>query len=272
MVHTDVAVLKGQKMADAELDMILADMRQEFIESCEDRLDNVEETLALGISGHRKIEDVILDVKRNIHSVKGLGTSFGFSSVSLLAHASEDYIETSADPRTETLQDIQLYIDRIREILDSGIDPGDDKTAEIIHSLPLFGRETASKSLRGQDIRLLFLMPKGIQRKIIGRELSSFGFKVVIAETGISAIDLAITHKPDIIISSMVVGRLSGIELANIFNSIETTFHSRFLLVTASDPSEQKFEALPKGTTILRKGMNISKDLYQFLRDNSFIT
>jgi len=258
-------------MGDAELEMILADMRQEFIESCEDRLDEVEDALMRGISGKGRIADSILDVKRNVHSVKGLGSSFGFNSVSLLAHSTEDYIETCEEIEVDNLKDIQFFIDRIRSILEAGEDPSEDATAEIIHNLPLIGRKIHSPKLKDQDIRLLFLMPKGIQRKIIGRELATFGFNVITAESSVSAIDLAMTHKPDIIISSMVVGRLTGIELARIFSVIEATYHSRFLLVTASDLSADKLETLPKNTTILRKGMNFSKDLYQFLRDSNLL-
>jgi DNA-binding NarL/FixJ family response regulator len=257
-------------MADAELDMLLADMRQEFIENCEDRLDEVEDSLEQGIDGQVRPDRVLLDIKRNIHSIKGLGTSFGFSSITLFAHSLEDYIETCEEIDKDHLKDIQYFVDRIRDILESGVNLTDDEAVEIIHRLPLH-KKSSSQKLNQQDIRVLFLMPKGLQRKIIGRELSTFGFNVIIAETGIAAIDLAITHKPDIIISSMHVNRFSGVELAHIFYNIEATHHARFLLMAASDISEKVIANLPANTTILRKGMAFSKDLFQFLKDNRFL-
>ncbi len=167
--------------------MILVDMRQEFIETAEDRLDEIEQSVANLLSGGRNIDCEMLDIKRNIHSIKGLGGSFGFSSMTLWAHALEDYLETTRDIGADQLADVQLFVDRMREIIESGENPDDETTSMAIRTLRLKGRKRDRTGLK-DGTSVMLLMPKGIQRKIIGRELITFGFDIIIAESSMQAI------------------------------------------------------------------------------------
>lgn len=256
---------------DPDLEMILADMRQEFIESSEDRLDEVEEAISRLLANKGKAEYEFLEIKRHVHSIKGMGGSFGFSSVTLWAHALEDYMETAKDIGVDQLWDIQLFIDRIRDILEGGVDVDGATVADGIKRLPLRGVKRDRTGLK-EGLSVLLLMPKGIQRKIVGRELTTFGFKVIIAENSLQAIDLGLIHRPEVVISSMVLDRMSGLELANVFNSINTTSHHKCLVITASDELEEEEEGLPDNVRIVHKGLNFSRDLITFLNEEQLIS
>ncbi len=255
---------------DPDLAMILADMRQEFIETAEDRLDEVEHSVAVLLGGSRNTDNEILDIKRNIHSVKGMGGSFGFSSVTLWAHALEDYLETARELGADQVSDIQQFVDRMREIVESGNNPDDETTSMAIRTLRLKGRKRDKTGLK-EGTSVLLLMPKGIQRKIIGRELITFGFDIMIADSSMQAVDFAITHRPDIVISSQEIDRISGLELAGILNAIHATSHHKFLLMTAAEDVEQLTAQLPDNVRIIRKGINFARDLIKFLGDEEFL-
>ena len=117
----------------------------------------------------------------------------------------------------------------------------------------------------------MLLMPKGIQRKIVGKELSQFGFNIIIAETGLDAIDKAMKLKPGVIMSTLVTNDLSGVELANIFNSIQVTRNTPYLLVTSDELDNIDSEYLPDTVEILYKGKNFSRDLLAFLNKQGFV-
>lgn len=255
---------------DPDLEMILADMRREFIETAEDRLDEVEQSVANLLGDARNVDNEILEIKRHIHSVKGLGGSFGFSSVTLWAHALEDYLETTRDLGVDQLWDIQAFVDRMREIIESGSNPDDETTASAIRKLRLRGRKRDMTGLKA-GTSILLLMPKGIQRKIIGRELITFGFDIVIAETSMQAIEFAVTHRPDIVISSQEIDRISGLELAGILNAIHATAHHKFLLMTAAEDVDRLAAQIPDNVRIIRKGVNFARDLIKFLGDEAFL-
>jgi CheY-like chemotaxis protein/HPt (histidine-containing phosphotransfer) domain-containing protein len=255
---------------DPDLEMILADMRQEFIESSDDRLDEVEEATSRMLSKKGKAEYEMLEIKRHVHSIKGMGGSFGFPSVTLWAHALEDYIETVREIGADQLWDIQIFVDRIREILEGGKDVDGHTVADTIKHLVLRGVKRDSTNLK-DGLSVLLLMPKGIQRKIVGRELTTFGFKVIIAETTLEAIDLGLTHRPDVIISSMLLDRMSGLELASVFSSIAATAHHKCLVITASDEADLMDAGLPENVRIVHKGPNFSRDLINFLNEQNLL-
>ena len=78
--------------SDPDLEMILADIRQDFIESTRDKLELVEDEIEALRSGSDGTERNILEIKRIIHSIKGAGGSFGFPTVTVIAHRLENYI------------------------------------------------------------------------------------------------------------------------------------------------------------------------------------
>lgn len=252
-----------------DMEMIRADMASEFLAACYDHLTDVDAALVRLRSGNANVEHAILDIKRNIHSLKGMGTTFGFSSISLLAHALEDYFETFFQHDHNGYFDIQLYVDRIREVADSAKNKPDSWVIECINHLPLRARQRSVQS-ENRQVSFLLLMPKGIQRKIVASELAHFGLNVIIAETSLDAISKAIQLNPSVIMSTMVTDNLTGIELANVFKAIKGTRSCPFLLVTSDDIDEHTKGELPENVTILRKGMGFSIGLMKFLSAQGF--
>ncbi len=255
---------------EADLEMILADMAQEFIEGCEDRLDEIDVCLTRlhnqeGVAGND-----VLEVKRHVHSLKGMGATFRFPSITLIAHALEDYFETLFELSPDGLYDVQMFVDRIREISETRTDLSQDDALRVLQQLPLKARRrTITKDDR--ELTLLLHMPHGIQRKIIGKELSQFGFNVIIVETALDAIRDGLSLGPDVIMSTMVTDSLSGIELAGVFHAVNATRDRPFLLVTSEDLGQDVISGLPANVTILQKGMNFARDLLGVMKEHGYV-
>jgi len=260
----------GMNESAADLEMILADMAQEFIEGCEDRLDEVDACLARLRRQEGSSGDHILEVKRQVHSLKGMGATFQYPSVTLIAHALEDYFETLFEVSQDGISDVQMFIDRIREIAENRTDPLRDDVLEMLQNLPLKARRRAITK-DNKELTLLLHMPQGIQRKIIGKELSQFGFNVTIADTALDAIKAGLSLKPDVIMSTMVADELSGVELAGVFHAVNATRNRPFLLVTAEDVGSDGAAELPSNVTVLRKGIHFAKDLMGVMKDRGYV-
>lgn len=256
--------------ADPDLEMILADLRNEYVAEAEDRLDEIEHAIALMLADKGRPENNQLEIKRHVHTLKGSSGSFGFPAISIWSHALEDYFETIQDVGTDQLWDIQLFVDRIRSVLESGENPNDREIAKAVKNLPLRGLTRDRTPLKA-GMSVLLLMPRGIQRKIISRELTTFGFKVIIVESSLKAVDLAITLRPDIVISSLVLDRISGIELSRVLAAIDATANHKFLLMTSSDEVEEIAETLPDHVSVVHKGRTFSSDLIKFLSAQKFL-
>ncbi len=256
---------------EAELKMIIADMEREFLDGCEDRLAEIDAALEVLRADRSSGENELLEIKRHVHSLKGLGATFGYSSITLMAHALEDYFESLFQPDDDGIHDVQHFIDRIREIVDSQSNWTDETVAQIVRDMPLKAkRRTVRKD--GQALSVLVLMPKGLQRKIVATELSEFGFHVLIAENSFDAIEKGVRLQPDLFMSSVVNEDISGIELAGVFYAIETTESRPFLLVSSTPLDEIETRHFPPTVTVLEKGGNFARDLMAFFKEQNYST
>jgi len=249
---------------DPDMQMILADVRQDFIDNTRDRLEVVEDEIEALRSGPMNPENHILEIKRIIHSIKGAGGSFGFPTISKVAHGLEDYLETSGDVSTVTAEDLMVFVNTITDILIAGEEPHAELAHMMLRSLPTGRRQSGARALdKGSAV---MLMPRGVQRKIISQELAQLGYKVSILEQAIEAIDMALTLKPDFVITTMALERMTGIELAWALQMFQSTRNVKVAVITADDISDEMLESLPPHTTLIKKGPRFSLELMAFIR------
>ena len=246
------------------MENVLAQLRIEYIESSSDPLDLIDQQIQYLFNSDEDWQDRFIEFQRQIHSLKGTAGSYGFHSVSEITHSLEDYLETSINLTAKELSDIQAYVDQTRWILESGKEPAESETAEILRKLPAPNKSSFST----QEIRhipVLLVMPYNIQRKIVASELVSCGFRVYMADTGVRAIELALIHQPTIVISNYDIGDMTGRDLAFAFSAIEATKKINFGLMTSNEGDDARFADLPDGIKILRKGEFFSEDLAECL-------
>ncbi len=251
---------------DPDLAMILDDMRVEYLETTHDRFDQIDTSISALLRGDGHAENHLLEIKRLVHTIKGTGSSFGFPTISMISHSLEDYFETAGDIGEFELHDIQLYVDRMREILDSGKNPDQVTAGKIVRGLPSKPKSVVQHMKVGETT-VLMVMQRGVQRKIIGRELASFGFRVAIADDALEAVKLAMIMRPEIVITAMFVTPFTGAELSGVLYSIEATRKANVLLVTASD-DVLDHSALPPSVTVAHKGPAFSRDFFTFLKNH----
>ena len=250
---------------DPDLEMILADMRQEFIEDTSDKLEEIEQSVDMLRSRGGSVENNVMEIKRLMHTIKGGGGSFGFPTVTKIAHAFEDYLETTGDIKNIQPEDVLLFCDAIASILEAGREPDDDHANMMLRSLPT-GRGQAGRHMLDKGVAML-IMPRGVQRKIIAQELAQFGYKVHILDDPIRAIDMAITLKPDFVISTMGLERVTGLEFAWILRMISTTQNVKCAVVTSDDLTDDLIEQVPPKATLIKKGPSFAAELMRFIRE-----
>lgn len=249
---------------DADMEMLLADMRFEFIEETRDRLERVEQQIAQIESRQGKVENALLELKRDIHSVKGSAAPFGFPIITKIAHGLEDYLDTTGDITNVAAEDLRIFVDTIADVLDAGDEPEDELKEMMLKGLPS-GRTQSGKHRLAKGT-IILLMPGGVQRKIIGQELAQLGFKVTILDNPIEALDTVLILKPDFMITTMVQPRLSGVEMARVLSVIDATSALKVAILSSSMPDAgDDPEDLPGNATLIHKGPTMTRDLMAFL-------
>jgi CheY-like chemotaxis protein/HPt (histidine-containing phosphotransfer) domain-containing protein len=250
--------------ASAAVETVLTPMTAEFIDTCEDRLNDLDTEIRGLASAKGNIGDEMAAIKRVIHSIKGQAGTFGFPTVGHITNALEDYIEWIEKPSVEHLDDIQVYLDAIHGIIESREYPIDKEAERILHDLlGAVLRMAVSNPVR--DVRVLLVMPKSVQRSIIGAELIGCGFKVRMADRAVEAIDMALAVPPHVVLAGHVLEDISGAELARVLATIGATRDCRFALVTTFGDAPDRLGELPPDTAVVRKGRAFVEDLTETL-------
>lgn len=246
---------------DADFEMMMQALAGDFLDESSDKLGQIEGILENIRNQIGNTGDNFLLIKRDVHSIKGGGTPYGFPTISKLCHGLEDYLETTSDPNNIDVADVQIFVDGIGSIISERREPNEDEQEMLLKSLPSGRKQSGSSSLtRGVG---LLIMPKNLQRKVISQELAQLGFKLSLESEPVSAIDMALALKPDFVIVSMINERLTGIEIVNMFMAAKVLRSKLYAILSADELSG--FSDFPANVTLIKKGKTFSRDVLEFI-------
>ena len=249
-----------------DIEQVIAELRIEFIEDAIDHIERSYELIDEAEKNNDKIDENMLRIKRNIHSLKGQGGSFGFPSITRIMHNLEDFFETSYEFGAEQLAQIRQFFDVVSDILEAGEDlPEDDLRATMARL-----RARAQSFGSGQelkDIPALLVMGSGVQRSLVGKELVSCGFRVVTSDDPVGAIDVALSALPKFAIINKLLPGVSGVELSNVFTAIKALADCKIIILTSDDDVKQVEKIVSKDTVILHNDESFYEKLTDQLID-----
>ena len=247
-------------MPEIDFQETLERLRCEFIDDASERLDRIDGYIdrLYREDGDRKTD--LVGFQREIHSMKGSAGTYGFHSVTLIAHKLEDYIETIPRISRDLMLNFQAYVDKMREILESGTEIQEEQLEKTLEALPSSAAvdETTSK---GQAGSVFLVMQKGVQRRLITTELVSRGFEMAFSSHPIEAFGLVISLKPNLIVSSMEFDQLSGLELARAFRAVDAAKNIPIVLLTSYDLEKLNGTQMPERTRVIHKGPSFASEL-----------
>ena len=203
------------------------------------------------------------DFMRRVHGIKGIAPTFGFSFIAVICHKLEDYlIRTPVFTRKET-DELMVFLQAIENILQRGGDPSDDDGFIIFRSLPCYV-DLDKFVIESKPIQSLFIGPRDVQFLIIDKQLSACGIRSTNASKSLLGIDLAVKTRPDLIMISNVIDNISGTEVANVLNSINSTKSIPIMFIISEidirDDGKKVKSALPGRVRIVRKGGSFPDD------------
>ncbi len=252
---------------------LVADMRQTFIEDCDDKLENLDTYLENMANQIGTPADNLLSIMRIIHSIKGLGGTFGFPAISIIAHRLEDFLKNQTDLNHKDIKNIYLFLDQIRALMERKEQPGSDEIAKITRALPIRTTEQPGKIIpqKQKSVEVLSIMPKSLQQRLINDELRDCGFRVSSLHSSFDSIEIAVHTRPDLIVLSAVIDDLDGLELTNIFRSLKATQDTPIILLTSFTENELPENVLPPKVALARKSDYFANDLSNCLLELNIV-
>lgn len=236
-------------------------LKQEFLAEAEDSLSWIQTALdeihddAAGASAN-----TIEMIRRDVHSLKGMGAGFEFPTVTLIAHRLEDYLDSIETLKTAEARNVEVFLDHIQEILSAGIDNGLDAAEDLLHALPGGNNaDAAPQQVIVGDI--LVVAQSRVMAKAIERELAPRGYRVTVAASPWRAFELAILMRPEALITSAIMDRMSGVELICALSQVSATAGIPKLIVSSLEPGHPELKRLPVGVDCLSPGQIASGGL-----------
>lgn len=107
---------------------IQAKLRDAFLVSAQEQLDLSVDAFERFIA--ERGEDALVAMSRANHDLKGMGDSFGFPSITLIALRIEEVLKSSPPEEPEPAQGLRRCLDLMGSILAEGSDPGVEATAQ----------------------------------------------------------------------------------------------------------------------------------------------
>jgi len=245
-------------------DDILARLRQEFIESTRDQLDDIELKLNRIESGRSDVKEELQSIQRRIHNIKGQGGTFGYPLTGRVAHMLEDYLENANGIRAEGIPDIRTYLGLMVDLMSTGETIAGQDTQSLLNALPT-GQVVTFSTQQTHDINVLLVMPAGLQRKLVSKELLSCGFRIMRAYDSVEALSIAVDLTPDIVFVNYDIGPFNGRELANMFAAVDNLRDIHFVLLTSYEASSKELENLPDNISVVQKQQNFTENIGELM-------
>ncbi|MFX4220242.1 MAG: Hpt domain-containing protein [Thalassobaculum sp.] len=193
----------------ALFDDIVANLTQEFLGESSDRLSRMQVSLTNLASSGGADREAILGLSREIQSVKGAAANFHFRTVATVAHRFEDYMSATLDQTPLPIEDYQRFVDVLSDLIELGREPDPKHAAQVQSKLPILAAFDPT-SVSAKPGRALVVIRARTMGHMLSRELANCGFMAQTALDAFDAIRLAVTERPDVVLTSAVMDENLG--------------------------------------------------------------
>jgi len=125
-------MLQRNRKADAIVDL----MRDDFLDDFRDRMRTAVAIRTETVADATCAKDRLAAFRREIHSLKGTGGSFGFPSVSLICQRFEEFLDRIEASDLDESGEVSEYLDRLLDILERRHDLKGAELKTTLQNLP----------------------------------------------------------------------------------------------------------------------------------------
>jgi len=114
-------------------------------------------------------------------------------------------------------------------------------------NLPSHILSDAPQPDQGIKRRILVVDDSKLQRKILSSSLMRWGYDVIEADCGDSALRICAEHRPDIVVSDWIMPGMTGLEFCKEFRELTLDSYGYFILLTSKSEKNDVAEGLDAG-------------------------
>jgi len=237
----------------------------EFLDELRDSASQLQVLLGNLRSKSVSAADGLATLKREANSLRSHAHGMNLPLIKLVTHRFDEYVgELKAVSDTE-LDEIQVFIDKIEKLAD-GEQVSDADAPSVVRALP--AKRTADidfGKIEKKNVEILLVLPEKAMARIVERELANCGYRTSIIRDGFAAIETVVRTRPDMVLASMELGMLTGIDLGCALAAMPATQQIPFALFTSYEWGSPKLRGMPQRAALIRKGPQFGDDLAETL-------
>ncbi|MDH5571383.1 MAG: Hpt domain-containing protein [Gammaproteobacteria bacterium] len=240
---------------------LLNQFRNEFVSELSSKLDDLENMIIDSTSN-----DQYEEIYRNIHSLKGAGGTHGLHIISIICHQFEEELESQHGKnefgQKKSTDNLLGYIDLLRQ-----------SRSEILQSKTEFSKiESALNSLNTQYLPdykdILIIESSRLVMELTKQALASLPVNIHSHNNGLTALELLLHKKYDIIITGMEVKGLNGEALIAALKLSRGLSHKcKTILITSKKDIKIKRDLDPD--RVIKRDTNYDSNLIQAVTELS---
>ncbi|OAN42965.1 hypothetical protein A6A04_09675 [Paramagnetospirillum marisnigri] len=237
----------------------------EFLEELRDTASQLQVLLGNLRSRSVSLDEGLSTLKREASNLRSHAQGLNLPMIKLITHRLDEYMGELKAVTDSELDEIQVFVDKIEKLAD-GEQISEADAPAVVRSLPAkraadidFGK------IEKKNVEILLVLPEKAMSRIVERELAACGYRTSTIRDGFAAIETVVRTKPDMVLASMELGPMSGIDLGNALAAMTPTQQIPFALFTSYEWGNPKLRGMPPRAALIRKGTKFGDDLAETL-------
>ena len=248
------------KLSGGNYDEMMKTLQVEVHDDATDRLGEMCRILdKMAVDGPNDAD--LSAFRRLAHNLKGLGGSFGYPALSQIAHRLESYVGEMTSWNEATPSQLQLFLDRMGEMLVRSAQPSDEELARIVRGLPThLVQNFSADDMRVAQVEVLLVTPTRAIAKLLTQQINACGFRVNAVSDPVDGLTAVLRARPDMIITSQEMRTMSGVDLVRAVKAIASVAKTPAAILTSKSSDRAAFPGLPEDVMLLRTGDAFADD------------
>ena len=237
----------------------------EFLDELRDTASQLQVLLGNLRSKSVPMADGLATLKRESSNLRSHAHGLNLPLIKLVTHRLDEYVGELKAVTEAEIDEIQVFIDKIEKLAD-GETVSDADTPAVVRALP--AKRTADidfGKIEKKNVEILLVLPEKAMARIVERELAACGYRTSTIRDGFAAIETVVRTRPDMVLASMELGLLSGIDLGCALAGMPITQQIPFALFTSYEWGSPKLRGMPPRAALIRKGPQFGDDLAETL-------
>ncbi|RAU20911.1 hypothetical protein CU669_15880 [Paramagnetospirillum kuznetsovii] len=237
----------------------------EFLDELRDTASQLQVLLGNLRSHSVPADEGLATLKREASNLRSHAQGLNLPMIKLVTHRLDEYMGDLKAVGSAELDEIQVFVDKIEKLAD-GEHVSETDAPAVVRALPAkrsadidFGK------IEKKNVEILLVLPEKAMSRIVERELAACGYRTSTIRDGFAAIETVVRTRPDMVLASMELGLLSGIDLGNALAAMMPTQQIPFALFTSYEWGNPKLRGLPARAAVIRKGPQFGDDLAETL-------